>query len=252
MPYRVVIILMFLIFAAVSYLLGSISFSVIFTRLFTNTDVRDHGSGNAGMTNVMRTAGLKPGVLTLLFDFGKATLAVVLGKYILTSLLISLVPNTDPAQVAYYTSAIDPYYGAAVCGFFCLLGHIYPVFFNFRGGKGVLTCIGMILIIDWRIFLVLIGIFFLMLVITRIVSLSSVVAALFYPVLTYLFFNWFPVQSAVDAIGSTYRPFGLPLVWFETIAASMFTLVLVIKHMENIRRLLRGDEKPFKLKSKKD
>ena len=88
MPFGLSVFVLFVLFGLVSYLLGSISFAVIFTRKFAHTDVRSHGSGNAGMTNVMRTAGMAPGLLTLAFDVLKAAVAVFLGYYVLTWLVV--------------------------------------------------------------------------------------------------------------------------------------------------------------------
>ena len=114
----------------VAYLLGSISFAVIVSRIYAHDDVRKYGSKNAGMTNILRTYGKLPAFFTLLGDFFKGVLAVLVGRWI-----FSLMGVT----------AFDAGY---LAGFFALLGHLYPVFFGFKGGKGVLTSLGIILVVE--------------------------------------------------------------------------------------------------------
>lgn len=236
MPIRAAVILIFIAFGIVSYLLGSVSFAVIFTRAFAHTDVREHGSGNAGMTNVMRTAGLAPGVLTLLCDVLKAAVSVVLGKYLLTFLANLLLQ-----RVYGQSMVIDSVYGAVLCGFCCVIGHIFPVFFRFRGGKGVLTSLGMVFVLEWRAALILLAVFGVTFALSRMVSLSSIMAAVSYPVST-----WF-LSGGGDAPG-TFYPFGMSSQWFQTLAALLFALVVIFKHKDNIRRILQGQEKRFTIK----
>lgn len=254
MPYRLVILLFFIAFSLVSYLLGSINFAILITRAFTGKDVRTAGSGNAGMTNVMRTAGFWPGVLTFLGDFLKAIAAVSLGKYVLTDLLVSLAPETVVAasgQVFDYAAAVAPIYGATICGFFCLLGHMFPIFFGFRGGKGIVTAVGTMLILDWRIFLIIVAIFAVVFLCTRIISLSSIIAAICYPAVVYFCFSLLPSSDPINqAALSAYQPLVIPLHWFLTLAAACFSLIVLIKHKENMIRLRKGEEKRFSLKKK--
>ena len=127
--------MMVYILAAVitSYLLGSISFGVIFSKLFAKKDVREYGSGSAGMTNVMRAIGLLPGVLTFVFDAFKGFAACYLAKYTFFP-LANYFSNGE-----WYT---EPIYGAYLCGLVCMLGHMFPLFFRFKGGKGVATSVG--------------------------------------------------------------------------------------------------------------
>lgn len=140
--------------ALISYLLGSISFAVIVSRALAHKDVRDYGSGNAGLTNVVRNFGKLPGLLTLVGDFSKGVVAVMLGRVIFDRL-----------------AGLEPQYGACVAGLFVIIGHIFPVFFGFRGGKGVLTTAGIALVIDPRVFLIAVSIFIIVFLITRIVSI---------------------------------------------------------------------------------
>lgn len=245
MPDRLIILLFFITVAIIGYLLGSVNFAIIITRFFTGQDVRALGSGNAGMTNVMRSAGFWPGALTFLGDFLKAILAGAMGKYILIGFLVPPSPITLTADIA----AAAPIYGAAIGGFFCMVGHMFPLFFGFRGGKGITTTAGVVLVLDWRAFLITIGIFIVAFLITRIVSLSSLIAAVCYPAVTYVCFSLLPSSDEVNrAAMNAFRPLGIPLQWFVTLIAAAASLIIIIKHKDNIVRLCRGEEKRLKLK----
>ena len=139
----------------IAYLLGSISFAIIVSRIYAHDDVRKYGSKNAGMTNILRTYGKMPAFFTLLGDFLKGVLAVVIGRWIFS---IFGVTEFDAGYLA---------------GFFALLGHLYPIYFGFKGGKGVLTSLGIILVVNPLVFFILLIIFLPVLFITRIVSLVS-------------------------------------------------------------------------------
>lgn len=197
-----------LVFIALcGYLLGSINPAILISKKFYGYDIRDYGSGNAGMTNMFRTFGKKAGFLTLLGDVAKALVAVVIG--------FALLGNK----------------GQYVAGFFCLLGHSFPVYFKFKGGKGVIVSAITILLIDPLVFLALVVIFGLMFAATQIISASSITAAFFYPVVVYAF----NVQS--------------PDLIF--ILFSLFIACFVIAmHKENIHRLLNKTEKKFTIGNK--
>ena len=192
----------------VAYLLGSISFAVIVSRIYAHDDVRKYGSKNAGMTNILRTYGKLPAFFTLLGDFFKGVLAVLVGRWI-----FSLMGVT----------AFDAGY---LAGFFALLGHLYPVFFGFKGGKGVLTSLGIILVVNPLVLLILLIIFLPVLFITRIVSLVSITGAMLYPFITLI------VELCLR------RP-----VLFDFLFAALFSVIVIYKHRENIKRLLNGTER---------
>jgi glycerol-3-phosphate acyltransferase PlsY len=194
--------------ALIAYLLGSISFAIIVSRIYAHDDVRKYGSKNAGMTNILRTYGKLPAFFTLLGDFLKGVLAVLIGRWIFSALGIT---------------AFDAGY---VAGFFALLGHLYPVYFGFKGGKGVLTSLGIILVVNPLVFFILLIIFLPILFITKIVSLISITGALLYPVVTLV----------VDLC--LRKP---PL--FDVLFAVLFSVIVIYKHKDNIRRLLNGTEK---------
>jgi acyl phosphate:glycerol-3-phosphate acyltransferase len=220
--------------AAVSYLLGSISFSILFTRLFDhNTDIRSLGSGNAGTTNVLRSVGVKAGVLTLLCDFSKGGVAVFAGREIFGTLC---------AQ-----TGLPPYfqqYGAFLAGLFCVLGHIYPLYFQFKGGKGISATAAVLALVDWRVFLIGIGIFAIVFAFTKIVSISSILGSVSFPI-SNLLLTYF----ADYARGSSgYCSLPVSYVWITTAFAVLITFILVFKHRENIRRLRNGTEKKLTIK----
>ncbi len=168
--------------ALIAYLLGSISFAIIVSKVYAHDDVRKYGSKNAGMTNILRTYGKLPAFFTLLGDFLKGVLAVVIGRWIFSAMGIT---------------AFDAGY---VAGFFALLGHLYPVYFGFKGGKGVLTSLGIILVV--------------------------ITGALLYPVITLV----------VDLC--LRKP-----ALFDVLFAALFSVIVIYKHKDNIRRLLNGTEK---------
>ncbi|HCC34964.1 MAG TPA: acyl-phosphate glycerol 3-phosphate acyltransferase [Ruminococcaceae bacterium] len=229
MPFELTAVLLLLAGAAAGYLIGSISFAVIITKIFKNTDVREHGSGNAGMTNVMRTAGALPGTLTLACDFLKAVAAVLIGRYLLIPIMQSVAPS-EAVRLA-----IEPVYGAFICGIGCFLGHIYPIFFGFRGGKGALVALGTLLMIDWQVFLIVAAVFLIMFFFTKIVSLSTLTAAVVYPVATFLLFPYTHLNETAL--------FGISSRLIQTAFASVIVIIVFIKHIDNIKRLIAGEEK---------
>jgi len=205
------ILLPFLLTAVAAYIIGSISFSIIITRIFAKTDVREHGSGNAGTTNVLRTAGKLPAALTFLFDFLKCVAAIYFGLFLFQ---LFNPQNIDATVIKF------------VAGLFCLLGHIYPLYFGFRGGKGVVTTAALIFMISWQCFLIAISIFILMALLTRLVSLSTIVAASSLPVTMYVVM-WLTKNDYMIV---------------NTLFALVMTIILIIMHRSNIRRLLNGTE----------
>ncbi|MGN0477952.1 MAG: glycerol-3-phosphate acyltransferase, partial [Hominenteromicrobium sp.] len=153
-----------LLFAAlVGYLLGSISFAIILTRFFAHEDVRDYGSGNAGATNVLRVAGKKASALTFLCDFMKCAASVLIGYYALRYVCVQHGIDEEMARLGMYAA-----------GFLCIIGHMYPLYFGFRGGKGVVTAAAMMLLLDWRVFLICLAVFLLTFLWKKTVSLSSI------------------------------------------------------------------------------
>lgn len=193
--------------AGAGYILGSLCFAIIFTWLFKKQDIRTLGSCNAGTANAFRSAGLVPGVLTGIFDFLKGVLAVYIGYWLFE-------------WVGY-----DPYTGGCFAALFVLIGHMYPVFFKFHGGKGVMTVAGIMVVLNWRVFLISIAIYAIVLAVTRISSVASLSAVTVLPVVNAILLaleqrNWVPTTIYFAAISV--------LIWYN--------------HRDNIKRLKEGKE----------
>jgi len=197
----------FILVALVAYLIGSISFSVIFTKKLAGFDVREKGSKNAGSTNVLRTAGKKIAILTLVCDILKGIVVILLAK---------LIGHIDRCEHVEYLIQIA---GLAV-----VIGHTFPVFFGFKGGKGVATSLGIILLTNWQIGLICLVFALVLIILTRMVSLGSVSAAILFPVLTLFIHENYLVAG-------DYRIFGIILGIF-----------VCFNHRTNIKRLLKGQE----------
>lgn len=196
-----------LLCAAAAYLLGSINMSIIISKIFYHDDIRLHGSGNAGATNVMRTYGKKMAAMTFAGDFLKAAVASVLGR------------------------VIFGYYGAMIAGLFCIVGHIFPCFYKFKGGKGIVTACAMILFTNWKVFLILLFIFILVVFVTKFISLGSVVAIAAYPIV-------------LDRVGQK---------GYSVLIAMVVMALCIYAHRENIKRIMNHEENrfTFKVKDKK-
>jgi glycerol-3-phosphate acyltransferase PlsY len=189
-----------------AYLLGSIPSAVWAGRLFHSIDVRDHGSGNAGATNVIRVLGWKTGVPVLIFDMIKGFLAAMLPKFF----------NLAPEESAMLVNL------QIFTGLTAIIGHIFPVFAGFRGGKGVATMFGILLAIHPPVTLLCLGVFLIFFISTGIVSIGSIAAGIAFPVLLLTLFN-------------------TPSVVFR-IFSVLVAVALIVTHRKNIKRLLKGEE----------
>lgn len=218
-----------LLTAVGGYLLGSINWAIIITRTIFRKDIRDEGSGNAGATNVLRNHGRGPAILTTLGDVGKSMVAVLIGGWLLTNL-----PLGEPSLSGYrdWMQGNLSLIGGYIGGFFCLLGHDFPVFYGFRGGKGVLTTLGMFLMLDWRVALISLGIFILITALSRMVSLGSMLAIGCGVGFVFLF-TWFWDPVELDP-----APFSI----FCTVMAALVWLLVVWQHRANIVRICNGTE----------
>lgn len=196
----------YIFLAIIAYLLGSLNFSIIISKMIGD-DIRNHGSGNAGATNALRTMGGQKTSIVFAGDALKAVVAIVFAFY--------LVPGT---------------FGKLFAGIFVILGHIFPIYFGFRGGKGVLTGGAVIFLFDFRIFLIIAIIFFVIVFITKYVSLASIISAISFPILAYYFY------SDDKRIITTCLIMGLGVV---------------LMHRKNILRLVRGEESKVSLKKDK-
>ncbi len=225
---RGVILLGMLACAVIGYLLGSVNTAIIVTRLFKQkADIRNYGSGNAGMTNVLRSVGKLPALLTFLGDFLKNVCAVLAGWLVMYLILHYALEGGDGPEVIQA--------GKYIAGVFCVIGHIFPLYYGFRGGKGVATAAAMILIVDWRVFLLVIATFLITFIWKRIISLASILCAAAYPVYTFLIIYFFDYRSDGCSLG---------YLLFITGVSLFLGLLVLIKHRSNIGRLRRGEEKP--------
>ena len=211
-------ILLLIICMVASYLLGSINFAIIVTRIFIRKDIRDFGSGNAGATNVLRTVGKTAAALTFLGDVLKGVLSVLLAKSVFIFLL----------------NMPDFFWAQYLCGLCALSGHLFPIFYKFKGGKGVLVSAGAMAAVAPFAILTCLAVFLIVVLITRYVSLSSIVACATFP-----FALW-----GYRVLTDNTRHLIL-----EIILGSIFAVSIIIMHKTNIKRLIKGTES--KLGSKK-
>lgn len=216
-----------LLSAVVGYLLGSINWAIIITRLFSRRDIRTVGSGNAGATNVLRSQGILPAVLTTLGDIGKGVAAVLIGGWLLTNLNLS---GGVPPELRTFSPDAAELIGGYFGGLFCVVGHMFPVFYGFHGGKGVLATLGMFFVLDWRVAVLALGLFLITVAISRMVSLGSVLAASYLPVLTLVFRSWVDKMSPAAVI-------------FCTVLSALIAAIVIWKHGSNMRRIAAGTER---------
>lgn len=218
------LIIKYILIAVIAYLLGSLNFSIILSEVVKKKDIRDSGSGNAGATNMLRTYGKKAAVGTMIGDILKVALGIIIAFAILDVPMKYIFSNPADAAEIQRVMLYKEF-----AGLFCVLGHIFPLYFKFKGGKGVAACTGMVIIVDWRIALILFVIFIGVILISKWISLGSIVIALLYPVLIFAFYKNF-ILTAV---------------------ALLFTAIVIVAHRENIKRLAKGTENKISFKNKK-
>lgn len=206
-------IILYVAVAVIAYLIGSISSSVIISKKMAGFDVREKGSGNAGTTNVLRSVGKKAAIITLICDVAKGVVAILIA--IILGNIFNEVNKELLLQIA----------GIAV-----VIGHTFPVFFKFKGGKGVATSLGVLLLSNWKIGLICLIFALLLMILTKMVSLGSCAAAVLFPVLTLFINDSYTVLSDGKS-GTVY------LVYSIILAA-----IVLYNHRSNIGRILAGKE----------
>ena len=206
--------MVYLVVLLIAYLIGSISFSVIFSKKFAGIDVREKGSKNAGATNVLRTVGKKAAILTLICDILKGVIAILIAMII--GNILNVADKSLLIQIA----------GVSV-----IIGHTFPIFFGFKGGKGVATALGVLFMINWQIALICLVFALIVIIITKMVSVGSIAATILFPVLTLFIYDNFIVD------GNYF------------IFAVIIALIVAFNHRSNIKRIAEGTEN--KLGSKK-
>ncbi len=210
-------ILKCIVIAVIAYLLGSVNSSVIISKRMAAGDIRTANSGNAGATNMARTYGKGLGILTFCCDVLKVLAAAGIAFIIIGR--AQFQPNS--------------YLYLSLAGLCCVLGHLYPCYFAFKGGKGVSVCTGMVFVIDWRIALILLAVFAIVVLVFRYISLGSVVIATVYPVITFFMFRGESLSLA-ETVGQNR--------WIAAGIAIIFTIIVLVKHIPNIKRIIAGTE----------
>lgn len=220
-------ILASLVACAVGYLMGSINSAIITVRLLKHEDVRKFGSGNAGLTNTLRCFGKLCALFTLIGDLGKGVVAVLISQW---------------ATGAFTQGTGDLYFIGCLAGCAAIIGHVFPLYYGFKGGKGVLVGVSIFLVLDWRVFCILIGMFAVILLISKYVSLSSVIATFCCPFVTAAAqYFWGDIHGVVYSIPQIVLHFG---------TTAVMAAMIIFMHRSNIRRLREGTER--KITDKKE
>ena len=212
----------YIIVAIIAYLIGSINFSVLISKKMAGFDVREKGSGNAGTTNMLRSVGKKAAVITLVCDILKGVVSIVIAI-----IVGNIAKNLDRELLLQ------------IAGIAVVLGHTFPIFFGFKGGKGVATSLGVLLMSNWQIGLICLVFAVVLMALTRMVSLGSCAAAVLFPVLT-LFINQ---HYTVLTDGKSGR------VYF--IYSVILAIIVLYNHRSNIKRILSGTENKLSFKNTK-
>ena len=210
----------YIIMAIIAYLIGSINFSVKKKKKMAGFDVREKGSGNAGSTNVLRTVGKKAALLTLVCDILKGVVSVLVG------LLVGLIAG----EAANKTVLVE------IAALAVVIGHTFPVFFQFKGGKGVATSLGVILIVNWKIGLICLVFALAIMAVGRMVSLGSISASVLFAVLTI-----FIRDSYIGGV-----EFEFSFIIFGILLAAL----VIFNHRSNLKRILAGTENKLSFKKK--
>ena len=216
-----------LIAAVIAYLIGSINTSIITTRIVAHKDIRTMGSGNAGFTNVLRTVGKGPAIVTFIGDFLKGVVSILIAYLILIGFndeKMNLV-----RQYAFYIS-----------GLACVLGHMYPIFYGFKGGKGVVTTASVMLMTDWRTLVAALVVFAIMFATTKVISKCALVNASVYPITTFCF------RYFLDYMPNPSN--SLVFVFFATFTTLIIAIMVIYRHKDNIKRIINGTEKKITAK----
>lgn len=205
----------YIIITVLAYLIGSINFSIIISKKMAGFDVREKGSGNAGTTNMLRSVGKRAAALTLVCDILKGVVAI------LVAIIVgAIMKNIDKALLVQ------------LAGIAVVIGHTFPIFFGFKGGKGVATSLGVLLLVNWKIGLICLVFAIVLMVLTKMVSVGSVGAAILYPILVLFIGTNFTVSE-----GTNYLVFSI-----------LLAVIVAFNHRANIKRILEGKENKISFK----
>ncbi len=208
-----------IVMAMIAYAIGSVNFSIILSKKIAGFDVREKGSGNAGTTNMLRAVGKKAAALTLLCDILKGVVAIAI------SIMIGNIIKDANRELLLQ-----------IAGIAVVLGHTFPIFFGLKGGKGIATSLGILLMSNWKIALICLVFALVLMVLTQMVSVGSCGAAVLFPVLT-LFINDSYTVLTEDKTGTTYFIYSVILA-----------VIVLYNHRSNIKRLLNGTENKISFK----
>ena len=211
----------YVIMAVIAYLIGSVNFSIIISKKFAGFDVREKGSGNAGTTNMLRSVGKKAAAITLICDILKGVVSILIAI-----LIGNIVKNSNKELLLQ------------IAGVAVVIGHTFPIFFGFKGGKGVATSLGVLLMTNWQIGLICLVFALVLMILTRMVSLGSCMAAILYPVLT-LFINDNYIVLTEGKNGNVYLIYSIILA-----------VIVLYNHRSNIKRILSGTENKLSFSKK--
>lgn len=208
----------YIIVAVIAYLIGSINFSIILSKKMAGFDIREKGSGNAGTTNMLRSVGKKAAVITLICDILKGVVSILIA--VLAGKIIKNLDNALLVQLA---------------GIFVIIGHTFPVFFKFKGGKGIATALGVLLMINWQIGLICLIFALVLMALTKMVSVGSIAAAILFPILVAFIDQNYIVPTSNSN-------------WSYLIFSIIVALLVIFNHRENVQRILNGTENRLSFK----
>ena len=211
-----------ILIAIIAYLIGSINFSVILSKKMAGFDVRQKGSGNAGTTNMLRSVGKKAAAITLICDILKGVVSIGI------AILVGYLFNAQNKSILVQIAAIA-----------VVIGHTFPIFFGFKGGKGVATSLGVLIMTNWQIGLICLAIAIIIMAITKMVSLGSCMVAIAFPLLTYFAANIFENAYIVKE-GSSYFVYSIILA-----------VIVLFNHRSNIKRIITGKENKLSFKKER-
>ena len=208
----------YIIIAVIAYLIGSINFSIILSKKMAGFDIREKGSGNAGTTNMLRAVGKKAAVITLICDILKGVVSILIAV-----LAGKIVKNLDNALLVQ------------LAGIFVIIGHTFPVFFKFKGGKGIATALGVLLMINWQIGLICLIFALVLMALTKMVSVGSIAAAILFPILVAFIDQNYIVQTSNSN-------------WSYLVFSIIVALLVIFNHRANVQRILNGTENRLSFK----
>ena len=208
----------YIIVAVIAYLIGSINFSIILSKKMAGFDIRGKGSGNAGTTNMLRAVGKKAAVITLICDILKGVVSILIA--VLAGKIAKNLYNALLVQLA---------------GIFVIIGHTFPVFFKFKGGKGIATSLGVLLMINWQIGLICLVFALVLIALTKMVSVGSIAAGILFPVLV-AFIN----QNYIVPTDNSN--------WSYLVFSIIIALIVIFNHRANVQRILNGTENKISFK----